>query len=152
MTQHVFLRERCSQPLGQREREELLERSAIGHEFLALTRRQPGEAVEEVFEDERVKVLFLFKLSLFGTVLHETFGTESPLGSLIRAFDLTTGYELCEGGSCECAPAPAPHRSLAVLLDVGDEGHQLLGLLAGGFPPEHHLQGDTDTDRVDGGG
>lgn len=49
MTQHVFLRERCSQPLGQREREELLERSAIGREFLALTRRQPGEVVEEVF-------------------------------------------------------------------------------------------------------
>jgi hypothetical protein len=49
MTQHVFLRERCGQPLGQREREELLERSAIGREFLALTRRQPGEVVEEVF-------------------------------------------------------------------------------------------------------
>jgi hypothetical protein len=49
MTQHVFLRERYSQPLGQREREELLKRSAIGREFLALARRQPGEVVERGF-------------------------------------------------------------------------------------------------------
>jgi phytoene dehydrogenase-like protein len=48
-------------------------------------------------------VLFLFKLSLFGTVLHETLGTSSPLGSLIRAFDLATGYQLCQGGSWNLA-------------------------------------------------
>ncbi|MFC0527698.1 phytoene desaturase family protein [Phytohabitans kaempferiae] len=103
MTQRIFLRERYSEPLGAAERDEILGRSAIGREFLALTRRQPGEVVEELFHDERVKVLFLFKLSLFGTVLHEALGTHSPLGSLIRAFDLTTGYELCEGGSWNLA-------------------------------------------------
>jgi phytoene dehydrogenase-like protein len=103
MTRRIFLKERFSEPMTEAEREEVLGKSALGREFLALTRRQPGAVVEELFEDERVKVLFLFKLSLFGTVLHETLGTSSPLGSLIRAFDLATGYELCEGGSWNLA-------------------------------------------------
>lgn len=103
MTQRIFLKERYSEPLTPERRAELLTASSLGREFLDLIRRQPGEVVEELFEDERVKVLFLFKLSLFGTVLHEALGTESPLGSLIRAFDLTTGYELCQGGSVNLA-------------------------------------------------
>lgn len=103
MTQRIFLKERYSEPLSREDRDELLGRSELGRQFLELTRRQPGEVVEELFEDERVKVLFLFKLSLFGTVLHEALGSHSPLGSLIRAFDLTTGYELCEGGSANLA-------------------------------------------------
>jgi phytoene dehydrogenase-like protein len=103
MTQRIFLKERYSEPLPAEERDELLGRSELGRQFLELTRRQPGEVVEELFEDERVKVLFLFKLSLFGTVLHEALGNHSPLGSLVRAFDLTTGYELCEGGSASLA-------------------------------------------------
>ena len=103
MTRKIFLAERFSAPLSAEERDALLSRSAIGREFLALTARQPGEVIDELFQDERVKVLFLFKLSLFGTVLHETLGTSSPLGSLIRAFDLATGYELCEGGSWNLA-------------------------------------------------
>jgi phytoene dehydrogenase-like protein len=103
LTRQIFLRERFSEPMGKEEREEILGRSEMGREFLALTRRQPGEVVEELFTDERIKVLFLFKLSLFGTVLHETLGSESPLGSIIRAFDLATGYELCEGGSFNLA-------------------------------------------------
>jgi phytoene dehydrogenase-like protein len=103
MTRQIFLRERFSEPMSKDERDEILGRSEIGREFLALTRRQPGEVVEELFTDERIKVLFLFKLSLFGTVLHETLGSESPLGSIIRAFDLATGYELCEGGSFNLA-------------------------------------------------
>lgn len=103
MTERIFMKERYSEPLSREEREELLSGTELGRDFLAVTRRQPGEVVEELFEDERVKVLFLFKLSLFGTVLHETLGTESPLGSLIRAFDLQTGYELCRGGSWNLA-------------------------------------------------
>ena len=103
LTRRIFLRERFSEPLAADERDELLSASAMGREFLALTRRQPGEVVEDLFEDERLKVLFLFKLSLFGTVLHETLGTSSPLGSLIRAFDLATGYQLCQGGSWNLA-------------------------------------------------
>jgi phytoene dehydrogenase-like protein len=103
MTRRIFLNERFSEPLSKVEREELLSRSEIGRDFLALTKKQPGEMVEELFEDERVKVLFLFKLSLFGTVLHETLSTDSPLGSTIRAFDLETGYQLCAGGSWNLA-------------------------------------------------
>jgi phytoene dehydrogenase-like protein len=103
MTRRIFLHERFSEPLAPDERDELLSASAMGREFLALTRRQPGEVVDDLFEDERLKVLFLFKLSLFGTVLHETLGTSSPLGSLIRAFDLATGYQLCQGGSWNLA-------------------------------------------------
>ena len=103
MTQRIFLKERYSEPMSEQERADILGRSELGRQFLALTERQPGEVVDELFEDERVKVLFLFKLSLFGTVLHEALGTKSPLGSLIRAFDLTTGYELCEGGSWNLA-------------------------------------------------
>jgi phytoene dehydrogenase-like protein len=103
MTSRIFMQERYSEPLDEAARAELLGRSELGRDFLALTQRQPGEVVEELFEDERVKVLFLFKLSLFGTVLHETLGTSSPLGSIIRAFDLTTGYELCRGGSWNLA-------------------------------------------------
>jgi len=103
LTQKVFLVERYSEPLSAERRAELLGASAIGREFLALTERQPDEVVGELFEDERVRVLFLFKLSLFGTVLHETLSTQSPMGSLIRAFDLTTGYELCKGGSWNLA-------------------------------------------------
>lgn len=103
MTRRIFLHERFSEPLSVEARNEVLGKSSLGRDFLALTERQPGDVVEELFEDERVKVLFLFKLSLFGTVLHETLGTSSPLGSLIRAFDLATGYELCEGGSWNLA-------------------------------------------------
>jgi phytoene dehydrogenase-like protein len=103
MTRRIFIPERYSEPLAEAERSELLGASPIGRDFLELTRRQPDEVVSELFEDERVKVLFLFKLSLFGTVLHETLGTVSPLGSVIRAFDLATGYQLCRGGSWNLA-------------------------------------------------
>jgi phytoene dehydrogenase-like protein len=103
LTRRIFLSERFSEPMSEERRAEVLGRSTLGREFLALTERQPGDLVEELFEDERVKVLFLFKLSLFGTVLHETLGTKSPVGSVIRAFDLATGYELCKGGSWNLA-------------------------------------------------
>ncbi len=103
MTRRIFMVERYSEPLRPERRAELLNTSSIGRDFLALTKQQPGEVVEDLFEDERVKVLFLFKLSLFGTVLHETLSAESPAGSLIRAFDLATGYELCKGGSFNLA-------------------------------------------------
>jgi len=103
MTHEIFLHERFAAPLSEEERAEVLGRSELGREFLELTKKQPLDAVNEMFEDERVRVLFLFKLSLFGTVLHEVLGTGNPVGSLIRAFDLSTGYELCEGGSWNLA-------------------------------------------------
>jgi phytoene dehydrogenase-like protein len=103
MTRRIFMVERYSAPLDRQRREEILKRSQVGRDFFALTERQPIDVVNELFEDERVKVLFLFKLSLFGTILHETMSTRSPLGSVIRAFDLHAGYELCEGGSWNLA-------------------------------------------------
>src|SRR5262249_25705109 len=51
---------------------------------------------------KHVRLLFLFKVSLFGTWLVDTLST-SPMGSVIRAFDLETGYQLCQGGSFNLA-------------------------------------------------
>ncbi len=68
-----------------------------------MTQRQPLDVVEELFENEHVKLLFLFKVSLFGTWLTDTMSKTSPTGSVIRAFDLQTGYQLCQGGSFNLA-------------------------------------------------
>ena len=59
--------------------------------------------MRELFENEHVQLLFLFKVSLFGTWLVDTTSKTSPMGSLIRAFDLESGYQLCEGGSFNLA-------------------------------------------------
>jgi phytoene dehydrogenase-like protein len=50
-----------------------------------------------------VRLLFLFKVSLFGTWLVDTLSSTSPMGSVIRAFDLESGYQLCQGGSFNLA-------------------------------------------------
>jgi phytoene dehydrogenase-like protein len=103
ITRSIFLPERYSEPLPQAEREALLSRSAIGRDFLAITRRQPFDVVQELFENEHVQLLFLFKVSLFGTWLTDTLSKTSPMGSVIRAFDLESGYQLCQGGSFNLA-------------------------------------------------
>ena len=59
--------------------------------------------VKELFENEHVQLLFLFKVSLFGTWLVDTMSKTSPMGSVIRAFDLQSGYQLCQGGSFNLA-------------------------------------------------
>ena len=102
ITANIFLPERYSEPLPQTEREALLSRTMLGREFLAVTKRQPLDVVQELFENEHVRLLFLFKISLFGTWLVDTLST-SPMGSVIRAFDLETGYQLCQGGSFNLA-------------------------------------------------
>jgi phytoene dehydrogenase-like protein len=103
ITRRIFLPERYSEPLRQAERESWLSGSAIGREFLAITRRQPFDVVKELFENEHVQLLFLFKVSLFGTWLVDTMSGTSPMGSVIRAFDLESGYQLCQGGSFNLA-------------------------------------------------
>ena len=103
ITQRIFLPERYSEPLPQSQREALLSESAIGRDFLAITRRQPFDVVKELFENEHVQLLFLFKVSLFGTWLVDTISGTSPMGSVIRAFDLESGYQLCQGGSFNLA-------------------------------------------------
>ena len=103
ITRSVLIPERYSEPLPQDERERLLAKTAAGRDFIAVTRRQPLDVVEELFENEHVKLLFLFKVSLFGTWLTDTMSKTSPMGSVIRAFDLETGYQLCQGGSFNLA-------------------------------------------------
>lgn len=103
ITTRVFLPERFSEPLPQAERDALLARTAAGRDFLEVTARQPLDVVDELFENEQVKLLFLFKVSLFGTWLTDTMSKTSPMGSVIRAFDLESGYQLCRGGSFNLA-------------------------------------------------
>jgi phytoene dehydrogenase-like protein len=103
ITRRVLLPERYCEPLPKAERERLLARTQTGRDFLAITRRQPFDVVAELFENEQVKLLFLFKVSLFGTWLTDTMSKQSPMGSVIRAFDLESGYQLCQGGSFNLA-------------------------------------------------
>ena len=103
ITSRILIRERYADPLPRAEREALLSRSAIGRDFLEVAARQPLDVVQELFEDEHVKLLFLFKVSLFGTWLTDTMSKTSPMGSVIRAFDLESGYQLCKGGSFNLA-------------------------------------------------
>ena len=94
---------RCRRMSGNVSLQRKEERPAAGRDFIAVTRRQPLDVVEELFENEHVKLLFLFKVSLFGTWLTDTMSKTSPMGSVIRAFDLETGYQLCQGGSFNLA-------------------------------------------------
>jgi phytoene dehydrogenase-like protein len=103
ITRDIFLPERYAEPLPQSEREALLSRTALGREFLDVASRQPLDVVRELFENEHVQLLFLFKVSLFGTWLVDTLSKTSPMGSVIRAFDLESGYQLCQGGSFNLA-------------------------------------------------
>ena len=103
ITAQIFLSERYADPLPKEEREALLSRNALGREFLEVAKRQPLDVVRELFENEHVRLLFLFKVSLFGTWLVDTLSKTSPMGSVIRAFDLESGYQLCQGGSFNLA-------------------------------------------------
>lgn len=103
ITADIFLPERYAEPLPQAEREALLSQHALGREFLEVANRQPLDVVRELFENEHVRLLFLFKVSLFGTWLVDTMSKTSPMGSVIRAFDLESGYQLCQGGSFNLA-------------------------------------------------
>jgi phytoene dehydrogenase-like protein len=103
ITAQIFLPERYAEPLSKEERESLLSRAALGREFLEVSNRQPLDVVRELFENEHVRLLFLFKVSLFGTWLVDTLSKSSPMGSVIRAFDLESGYQICQGGSFNLA-------------------------------------------------
>ncbi|HEX3341019.1 MAG TPA: NAD(P)/FAD-dependent oxidoreductase [Pseudolabrys sp.] len=103
ITAQIFLPERYAEPLSKEERESLLSRTALGREFLEVSNRQPLDVVRELFENEHVRLLFLFKVSLFGTWLVDTLSKSSPMGSVIRAFDLESGYQICQGGSFNLA-------------------------------------------------
>ena len=103
ITRQVFLHERFSEPRPKDERRDLLSRTPAGRDFLSLTEQQPLDVITKLFENERVKVFLLFKLSLFGTVLYDMIMDASPTGSTLRAFDVEIGYDLCVGGSWNLA-------------------------------------------------
>jgi phytoene dehydrogenase-like protein len=103
ITKEIFVPERFSEPLSKAERDDLLSATAVGRDFLHLTRQQPFELVTSMFDSEQVQVFLLFKLSLFGTVLYDMVRDESPTGSILRGFDIDTGYDLCKGGSWNLA-------------------------------------------------
>ena len=103
ITAQIFLPERYAEPLSKAERKSLLSHTALGREFLDVSNRQPLDVVRELFENEHVRLLFLFKVSLFGTWLVDTLSKSSPMGSVIRAFDLESGYQICQGGSFNLA-------------------------------------------------
>lgn len=103
ITRDFLLPERFSEPLPKEEREAWLSRTELGRDFLEVTRQEPFALVNRLFEHEWVKLLFLFKVSLFGTWLVDVLNRTSPMGSVIRAFDLQTGYQLCRGGSFNLA-------------------------------------------------
>ena len=75
----------------------------MGRDFLEIIDRQPLTAVQELFSSELVRLLLLFKISLFGTVLYDQLTTRSPMGALIRGFDLVANYQVAEGGSIAVA-------------------------------------------------
>jgi phytoene dehydrogenase-like protein len=101
----IFWPERYSEPLPEAERDELLSRSSVGRDFLQIIDRQPLTAVNELFENELVRLLLLFKMSLFGTVLYDQVSTRSPMGALVRGFDLVANYQVAIGGSHALARA-----------------------------------------------
>jgi phytoene dehydrogenase-like protein len=103
ISDHIFWPERYSEPIPEVERDELLSRSAVGRDFLEIIDRQPLNAVDELFENEQLKLLLLFKISLFGTVLYDQISTRSPMGALLRGFDLKTNYQIAIGGSFSLA-------------------------------------------------
>ena len=99
----IFWPERYSEPLPESERDVLLLRSRVGRDFLEIINRQPLDAVNQLFECELVRLLLLFKISLFGTVLYDQVTSRSPMGALIRGFDLVANYQVCVGGSIALA-------------------------------------------------
>jgi phytoene dehydrogenase-like protein len=99
----IFWPERYSEPLPEAERDELLGLSPTGRDFLKIIDGQPLEVVKDLFEHEMVQLLLLFKISIFGTVLYDQITKRSPMGALVRGFDLNANYQVAVGGSASLA-------------------------------------------------
>jgi phytoene dehydrogenase-like protein len=110
ISDHIFWPERYAEPLPEAERDELLALSPIGRDFLRIIDDQPLTVVKDLFENEMVQLLLLFKISLFGTVLYDQISQRSPMGALVRGFDLSANYQVARGGSI--ALARGLHESL----------------------------------------
>ncbi len=89
-------------PIPPVEQIDLLSRTETGQKFIEITEMTPLEIVEENFEDERVKALFLF----LGT--HPVLRYDEPLGYLFPLyFILSHKMRLVEGGTHRLASALA---------------------------------------------
>ncbi|HEV2123920.1 MAG TPA: hypothetical protein VGW38_14240, partial [Chloroflexota bacterium] len=110
--------------------------SELGREFLAHTDMMPVDVVKRNFTDERIQVLLLFKLSIFGTILYETVFDRSPTGTFTRALAVKTTYELCKGGSWNLArglmetylAAGGHYRNQAEVARIVVEGGRVTGV------------------------
>lgn len=98
LTEHIYLAERYDEPLPPAERRDLLESSELGREFLRWTTNSAFGLVDEWYESERLKTLFLFKLAIFGEP-GEGVDNPSHKGGITRCFNGEHTYQIVRGGS-----------------------------------------------------
>lgn len=98
LTGHIYLTERYDEPLPADERRDLLESSELGREFLRWTTTSAFDLVDDWYESERLKTLFLFKLAIFGEP-GEGVDNPSHKGGITRCFNGKHTYHIARGGS-----------------------------------------------------
>lgn len=98
LTGHIYLAERYDEPLPPDERRDLLESTELGREFLRWTTTSAFDLVDEWYESERLKTLFLFKLAIFGEP-GEGVDNPSHKGGITRCFNGKHTYQIARGGS-----------------------------------------------------
>lgn len=98
LTEHVYLTERYDEPIPADERRALLESSDLGRTFLDWTTESAFDLIDEWYEDERLKTLFLFKLAIFGEP-GEGVDNPSHKGGITRCFNGKHTYHIARGGS-----------------------------------------------------
>jgi phytoene dehydrogenase-like protein len=134
--QHILLPERYCEPLPDNQRRALWGSSALGAEFIAHTDRMPLEIVKSYFDNDHIRVLLLFKLSIFGTINFETVYHRSPAGTFARALGVRNTYQLCQGGSWNLARglmerylvAGGEYRNLASVARITIQGGRAAGV------------------------
>jgi phytoene dehydrogenase-like protein len=98
MVSNIYLAERFDEPLPATERRKLLESSELGRRFLDWTTESAFTLVDDWYETDRLKALFLFKLSIFGEP-GEGIDNPSHKGGIARCFDQQYTYQIARGGS-----------------------------------------------------
>ena len=98
LTECIYLSERYDEPLPEDERHELLESSELGRTFLDWTTESAFDLIDDWYENERLKTLFLFKLAIFGEP-GEGVDNPSHKGGITRCFNGKHTYHIAEGGS-----------------------------------------------------
>jgi len=95
MGAEILVPEMYSPPLAPAEKTALLERTPLGREYLALTRRTPRDLVLEFFESEAMRALVLFLVTVKGFLVDE------PGLGYVFPSSITGGTKgsMCRGGS-----------------------------------------------------